>query len=279
MSPKPKVAMSIYSYGADIRRRRMTVEDAIDHAVSVGAEGVELVDKQHIPNYPYPSVYDLRKLRDYVESLGAKMVCYSTYVDRAILSDREATIGEMVKMMHEQIAVADVLGAEIYRPAILPSARVQSENAFIKERIELVKEVLPDLRKYDIKLGVEIHAPMQPELLLRLAKKVNDKSFGLIPDFSVWATKQALDTHIIGKASLESFKAVMPYTIHVHAKAHMFNEKGEELTHPYKELITILKESGYDGYISAEFEGWWEGEDYDSKRIAETHINLIKRYL
>jgi len=67
-------------------------------------------------------------------------------------------------------------------------------------------------------------------LLYYLAKRINGKSFGLIRDFSVWATKQALDTHIIGKASLESFKAVMPYTIRVHAKAHMFNEKGEELT-------------------------------------------------
>jgi len=44
MSPKPKVGMSLYTYGADIRRSRMTVREAIEHAASLGVEGIEFVD-------------------------------------------------------------------------------------------------------------------------------------------------------------------------------------------------------------------------------------------
>ena len=71
----------------------------------------------------------------------------------------------------------------------------------------------------------------------------------------------------------------MPYAVHVHAKAHSFNEKGEEMNTPYDKLIPIIRESGFDGYISAEFEGWWDGTDFDSRKIAETHVKLIRRYL
>ena len=284
MSPKPKVGMSLYTYGADIRRSRMTVREAIEHAASLGVEGIEFVDKQHIPNYPNPGVYDLWGLRDCVKSSGMKVSCYSTYVDRAIRSDREATREEIVKMIREQIAVASVLGAKVYRPAIFPSRRVNrtlgfGSEAHFREVAEIVKEVLPDLRKHNVKWGSEIHAPMPPEATLNFAKQVNDESVGLVPDFSVWATGQALETHAAGKASLGSLRAVMPYTVHVHAKAHGFDKNGEERNTPYKELLTVIKESGYDEYVSAEFEGWWEGEDFDSKKIAETHVNLIRRYL
>ena len=67
--------------------------------------------------------------------------------------------------------------------------------------------------------------------------------------------------------------------MHIHAKADSFNEKGEETNTPYDKLIPIIRESGFDGYISAEFEGWWDGTDFDSRNIAETHVKLIRRYL
>ena len=48
---KPKVGISLYTYGANLRAGKMTVKECIDHAASLGVEGIELVDKQHIPNY------------------------------------------------------------------------------------------------------------------------------------------------------------------------------------------------------------------------------------
>ena len=78
--------------------------------------------------------------------------------------------------------------------------------------------------------------------------------------------------------SLDTFRECMPYAFHVHAKAHVFDESGEEPNAPYDKLLGILKESGYGGYVSAEFEGWWF-EDFDSKEIVKTHVNLLKKYL
>ncbi|MBS7654681.1 MAG: sugar phosphate isomerase/epimerase family protein [Candidatus Bathyarchaeia archaeon] len=280
---KPKIGVSIYSYGADIRRRRMSVKDAISHAASLGVDGIELVDKQHIPNYPYPSVYDLQDLRDYIESFGMVVSCYSTYVDRAVRSDREATREEMLKTICDQIGAARVLGARVIRPTILLSSRLSHDyegfKAHAEEVADIIRVSLPYVKRYGLKWGTEVHAPMPPEVLCDMVKRINDKDAGLVPDFSVWAVRQQLATHIAGRSPLQSLRDIMPYAVHVHAKAHAFDGDGEEVNTPYRELLAIIKESGYDGYISAEFEGWWEGKDFDSRKIVEIHVNLLKKYL
>ena len=81
MVSKPKIGISLYTYGADIFSRRMSVKEAIDHAASLDIEGIEIVSKQHVPNYPYQSVYDLHELKDYIQSYGLKISCYSTHVE------------------------------------------------------------------------------------------------------------------------------------------------------------------------------------------------------
>ena len=279
---KAKVGMSIYSYGADLRRRRMTVEQAIDHAASLNVKGIEIVPKQHLPNYMHPRIYDLQRLRDHIESYGMKMSCFSTYIDTRPRSDRLATLEEMIDEAHDQVAQATVLGAKVIRPTIFGWPReLQKEavKAYYRQATKIIHSVLPELKKNNVRWGTEIHAPMSPDLIVNLIKRVKDPYVGVVPDFSVWQVSQAQQQHVVGKYPPESLKPVMPYAVHVHAKAHGFNAKGEEVNTPYDKLIPIIKESGYGGYISAEFEGWWDGTDFDSKKIAKTHVELIKRYL
>ena len=135
MASKPKVSISLYTYGWDLKTRKMTIKECVEHAASLDVDGIEIVDKLHLLNYPNQSVYDLRELRDYVESFGMKILCYSTYVDNMIRSDRMATYEEAYKQVLDDIAEADILGAKIYRPA----TREDLEN--------LIKPVLPTLKK------------------------------------------------------------------------------------------------------------------------------------
>ena len=116
-----KLGVSLYSYGADIYRKRISVEEAIEHAASLGVEGIELVNKLHIPNLPNSTVYDLLSLKDYIESFGMKVSCFSTYVEDMIRSDRKATFKDLIRKVLEQIAQANILGAKIIRPTIAPN--------------------------------------------------------------------------------------------------------------------------------------------------------------
>jgi sugar phosphate isomerase/epimerase len=174
---------------------------------------------------------------------------------------------ELVRMIKEHISMAKVLDAKVNRPTLLLNP---------KDLVKLCTVLLPTLKKYGVKYGLEIHAPMPPRETLKVVETVKDPHVGVVPDFSAWQTKGL--PAFAGMGTWEDYRALMPYTVHVHAKGHVFDEKGEEPNAPYDKLITILKESGYCGYISAEYEGWWF-RDTDSKKIVETHVNLIKRYL
>lgn len=285
MGSKPKVAVSLYSYGWDIKLQKMTVRECIEHVASLGIDGVEFLDKQHIPHYPHPTVYDLMELRDYVESLGMKVACYSTYVDEYMRTGEPATFEEIVETVLIDIAEAHILGTKNLRAAM-----AQTDEQRLPDAARVMKAVLPSLKKYNIVWPIEIHAPLRPKVLLEFVKEMNDENIGLTPDFSAWQrtggqTLGGMDKDVaevvsgfIGNSPVELLRDCMPYSYHVHAKAHQFDENGEEPTIPYGELIPIIKQSGYTGYICAEFEGWMLNR-VDSKKIVETHVELIRKYL
>lgn len=47
----------------------------------------------------------------------------------------------------------------------------------------------------------------------------------------------------------------MPYIHHVHAKFYEMTDDGSEYSIPYEEIVPILLEGGYAGYLSSEYEG------------------------
>lgn len=278
MIGKPKIGVSLYSYGANIMMRRMSIKECIEHAASLGAEGIEIVDNRHLPNYPYHSVYDLLEMRDYIESLGMEVACYSVYLSEYV-TEVGTTLEGCIEYFRKLIPEAATLGSKIIRGSPMPP-----KNLGMLDRswqINMIKHmwrhVLPDLKKYNVIWGVEIHAPLPPEDFLRIAEEINNEYFGLVPDFSVWQTKGLAG--VAGAAPVELFRQCLPYTVHIHAKAHVFDERGEEPNTPYDKLIPIIKEAGFTGYISAEFEGWRLGNFSDSRKMVETHMNLIRKYL
>ena len=54
----------------------------------------------------------------------------------------------------------------------------------------------------------------------------------------------------------EQLKSLIPYTVHIHAKCYEFpDDLSDELSIPYSEIIPVLAQAGYVGYISSEYEG------------------------
>ena len=272
----PKIGISLYTYGADIFSRRMTIKEAIDHAASLDIEGIELVSKQHFPNYPYQTVFDLHEIKDYIGSYGLPVSCYSTHVEEETRWDRLATHEELVNIVKNHIVEAAAVGAEVVRPYIAQTARAAKVQDWADKIVSVIREVLPTLRKYNLKWGTEIHSPMPPDSIIYIINSINEPDVGLVPDFSAWQTKGLPGE--TGGGTLKNFKDAMPLAVHIHAKAHEFDKNGEEPFTPYKDLLSIVKQSNYEGHISAEFEGWWM-KDHDSREIAKTHVNLLKRYL
>jgi sugar phosphate isomerase/epimerase len=250
-----RIGMSLYTYDGDIWVGLMNVKEAIDHAASLGVEGIELVDKIHIPNYPHPSPYDLMDLRDYVKSRGMQIACYSYYIDEHLYPDRVETSQERIQEVRAGLATASILGAPVVRVAGRPEPIVACSDF--------------------ARLGFELHAPMPARKIIDGMKAAGVlEHLGLIPDFGCWAPRPA------GTPTIADFEYALPYTIHIHAKALGFDENGEEESIPYPALLAALKQAHLNCFIVAEFEGYLM-RDYRgrAREMAETHIRLLRKYL
>ena len=71
-----------------------------------------------------------------------------------------------------------------------------------------------------------------------------------------------------------------PYVYCCHAKFNHMNDDFEETTIPYKEVVDIMKEHNWDGYLLSEYEGFDKYDlGYEVGQTLRRHHIMLKRYL
>ena len=53
----------------------------------------------------------------------------------------------------------------------------------------------------------------------------------------------------------QGMRDLMPYAKAVSAKSYDFNDKGEETTIDFRQMMSIVEEFGYEGFLGIEYEG------------------------
>jgi len=74
----------------------------------------------------------------------------------------------------------------------------------------------------------------------------------------------------------------MPRIFHIHAKFYEMLDEGREYSIPYEEVVPVLIEGGYDGYLSSEYEGNRHIQDafeVDSFEQVRRQQEMFKRLL
>jgi len=74
----------------------------------------------------------------------------------------------------------------------------------------------------------------------------------------------------------------MPWIFHIHANFNEMLSDGTEFSTPYDEIIPVLQQGGFKGYLSSEYEGNKHIEDayeVDSVEQVRRHQVMLKRYL
>lgn len=74
----------------------------------------------------------------------------------------------------------------------------------------------------------------------------------------------------------EGLRRIMPYVFHFHGKFHAMLEDGSEASIPYPELLKVIYESDYEGYIVSEYEDHVSG---NALAMTQKHIAMEKRIL
>lgn len=276
-----KIGVSLYSYGADIHARRMTLRDAIDHAASLDIDGIEIVAEQVLPNWGRPQLPELVGIRDYLGEKGLELANFSCYLNDRVRTDRPQTRQELIDTAHQSIELAALMGAKVIRPVYLNlseakggvAASAQAERE--QDLVEIIRACVPALEAKGLTWALEIHAPFPVAFYADVLKAVDSPRVKLLPDFSCWQTSGLPSEY--QNNPISTFVEILPDTVHCHGKGHVFDEDGEEPHTPYRELLGALNDFGYEGYVVAEFEGWWMA-DHDSRAEVEKHVALLKRH-
>jgi sugar phosphate isomerase/epimerase len=74
---------------------------------------------------------------------------------------------------------------------------------------------------------------------------------------------------------------IMPRVIHVHAKFYELEADGTDASVPHDVLFDVLRESGYDGFVSSEWEAhaWADLDDADGFEMVRRHQELYRNLL
>jgi len=180
--------------------------------------------------------------------------------------DREFRIGSAA----DWIENAATLGIKLMRVDPMPyfmNHKINYSMAFdfnIEENIAVYSELTKMAAEHDITIGIENHGGFASD------PKVLRKLFAGVPELKfVFDIGNVTDSERYHMA--EEFGDRISY---VHAKTYVFNPDGEESYMNYGKVFSILKDKGYNGWISVEFEGPGDGDTGVKKTV-----QLIKKYM
>ena len=134
----------------------------------------------------------------------------------------------------------------------------------------------------------EIHIPsnLKGKMVqdyVEFIKETGTKNFALNIDFSVFRTKfgegEWKDPKFTPNMP-EDLIPLLPYIACCHAKYFHVDENFQETTVPYEEILHILMEHNWDGYLLSEYEGADKYESgYEVGQMLRRHHILMKNIL
>lgn len=270
------ISVSSYSFNQYLKDGRLTQLSCIEKAAEMGFDGIEFTEILPSKEASYEERLEYAKeIRAEADRVGIPIVAYT--LGAKLFWTSEAENNAEVERLCREIDIAKLLGAPVFRHDICWSLDYGGKRYSFDAMLPVISENARRITEYALKLGIktcsENHGKIaqDSDRMERLYNAVGHENYGLLVDIGNFAC--------IDEDSVTAVSRVAPYAVHVHAKDFTMEKFGEyegengiltrgcNLIHgcvigegviPVRQCITILKKSGYDGFISVEYEG---GED------------------
>ena len=264
-----KTCVSSFSFSRLIKSGKITQLDAMRRAKEMGFDAFELAS---VTPHDGLSVTEYAKmLRREADAMDFPIVSFVDPSD--LINGREGrSPDEEVEYVKSMVDIAEILGASVMRhDATYALKRYKSFDTAVPELAEKISEISEYARTKGIKTCIENHGKIcqDPDRVERLYNAVTSDNFGVLCDIGNFL---CCDFDPVTSVSL-----VAPYTVFVHIKDFILHSgaldpagegykptRGENLYRstilghgniPFKQCLRILKNAGYDGYCSVEFNG------------------------
>ena len=319
-----KRGVSLYSFQEEYFLRKMTLEDCIAACAKIGAFGIETIGEQMMPGFPNLSDAFYDQWHGWMDKYGTTPTCHDMFLDIKKFKGRLMTDEEMLASVIRDIKHANRLGCSVIRVIVNTPPHIMEAAA-------------PYAEEYNVRLGIEIHAPFHfdHEYILRHAEmmeRVGSAYLGFIPDMGhlekryprvryerlirdgadpeiIHYIADAYERHEDLEKLAEEVKKMggkqlelgmvnslshmvsanprrmldfMPRIFHIHAKFYEMLPEYTEYSIPYEDIVPVLIEGGFQGYLSSEYEGNRHIQDafeVDSYEQVRRQHEMFKRLL
>lgn len=257
--PRPnRIGVSSYSFWGFQREDLRDIGVGLDHAARFGFDGFEILERQLVNR----DAATLQKIKRQAFLLGLDLIGYSTH--QGFLSPEKEKRETQIQNTIAYIEQAYAMG--------IPTMRVNSgtwgtskdfNDLMAKRGIEkplegyteedaygwvigAYEKIIPVAEKCGVTLGLENHwgLGVTPEGIKRVIHAIN----------SPWL-KVTLDTGNFLEDPYDRLKQLAPDTVLLQAKTYFGGGVWYTLDLDYPRIAGIMKQAGYTGYVSLEFEG------------------------
>ncbi len=283
-----KFSVSSYSFQRLLNSGKYTQLDLINVAKEMGFDGIEFIDLM-----PTDGMSDLeyaKVLRDAAEKAGIEIVAYTIGADFLSENGWEAE----AQRLFTQVDVAEALGAKLMRHDATggfkgEDAKYKSFDSALPILADGCRKVTEYAAQKGIATMVENHGYFCQDSVRveKLVNEVANPNFGLLVDMGNFMCADDEPAKAVG--------TVAKYAKHVHAKDFhkksgngpnpgdgFFRTRGGDYLRgavvghgdvPVYQCVQTLKRSGYDGYVTIEFEGV-----EDNEWAIKTGLANLKKY-
>ncbi|MGG1879002.1 sugar phosphate isomerase/epimerase family protein [Paenibacillus cisolokensis] len=262
-----KFGVSSYSLFQALNKGEMTITDVIDYIADIGGEHIEIV----------PLGFNLKENPELIETIkthaAAKGLDISNYAIGANFAELDDAAYEAeIERVKSEVDIAAALGVKLMRHDVASSQDLSMKH-FLEElpRLANACRIIADYAaERGITTSVENHGYFiqHSDRVQALVQTVNHPNFKTTLDVGNFLCADEPSTvavaNNIGLASMVHFKDFYYRSKELAPGPGWFNTssgnwlRGAIVGHgdiPMRDVIRIVKESGYDGYISIEFEG------------------------
>ena len=270
----------------------LDLETALAAVADVGATGVEILGEGHIERYPDPTTEWIDRWFALLEKYSLEPTNYGSWIDTRLHSSgahaRDLTAEEGAGMLQRDLRLAKRLGFRFVRPKIGVVSSDLVPHPIWTESVERSLDLAADL---DVVICPEIHSPtpIKHEVVddyIGLIERTGTKHFGLLLDTGIFQDRPIalkpgelpgqrpafMDGIAVDPADIAD---IAPYIVFIQAKFHDIDENLEDQQIPWEPVLGALKNAGYTGYLSSEYEG--EREPWRSIEQVRRQHSLMRR--
>ena len=315
----PKLGVTLYSFNHEYYTYKYSFDDCMAAVGSLGAgQGVEVVGPQMNRGFPGTAPEFEANFKRLVERYDLRPSAYGAYGDDDRFTGRWPNWDERIEYLAAQIRTAARLGFPVIRMGFTEP---------------VLTELVPYAEKYNVKMGMELHAPMTVESLEPIIERVmrtNSPYLGFTPDAGVFChspaqvyidrfleqgVPQSIVDYVVnawhnktpipqqrddvekqggghlgqlmvteseiyfGHGDPKSLEPLLPHIVHVHGKFYGIDSSGADSAVRFPEIVSVLVEGGYDGFISCEYEGHHWNRDVAAIDQLRTVQEFIRGHL